>query len=928
MLTAWAVVAAMLFLSLPNYSCQQPVTTEAPQDGEPPAEEEPQHLDSLGALQILLGEVLLPASASSRVTAHMPSKPLSGGDVVTSETGTRYSIGASTWFVFIDDAPEAFFAHPVRYVFIDAASGEYEVVTESWPPEINGDSLWNAPTQAWHLIEVLSVLDSAVHGSSSSSNAPKADYGDAPDETDAYWGIPGRFPTLYDTKNSVQEQHGCHAVTTGMETLGHSVSTETDAMDPADIDGVPNMADADSDERVFVILDGSESRLAFTVSVDRSAPDVARYLNVLIDFDQSGNWSTGSNGDEWPVVNLPVNVPPGSSETVITPVFAWGTGSVRSSPVWMRALLSRNNITATAFQAVGGWDGSGTFNYGEVEDYFVFLMEKPPPPERVRWPPEPGLPPGGDGKKNGGGPPPAPGPAKGPCGYDINYYVIVINCGDNSKDLANGTPIVQSSCDALSGAAQDQGYNSIANLGPNQAGSSKTSLANIGNAFNQLASSVNCGDHVLIYICGHGREDGGIAIKNSSGKTQEVMKPTDNGSSDDGKDNSLKDFLDKIPPCPDEDCETPGACCDVTVILESCFAGNFDVDGVTGEGRTVVGTSTDTESWASYPGGGVYTQGLVDGMRDEDADTDDPPDGVDPQEAGKNGKDRISESNQKRGKSQESWEDSQKCDCTCPCEPDIDVDKYVWSEDKDEWVNQIEAEPGDGVRFRIEIENTGKCRDLVDVELIDEMAGCLEYDNDASVDFAGEDEDRGPDRAWKTGGGTLLMWDLGEFGPLSPGEVIAVEYDAIAEEPGPNLNKATASGHCSHDYNNLVVSADLALVMVYGDETPPPSPEDVLSINLKVEAHSSGTQSECHSLVTIHIEAEDLTGGQYPVQNVSLELNGLPWFNSGPLSTTHYSKTLLLEADCGQPFDFLTIATNSENLHATTATTIVTPVLP
>jgi hypothetical protein len=166
------------------------------------------------------------------------------------------------------------------------------------------------------------------------------------------------------------------------------------------------------------------------------------------------------------------------------------------------------------------------------------------------------------------------------------------------------------------------------------------------------------------------------------------------------------------------------------------------------------------------------------------------------------------------------------------------------------------------------------------------------------------------------------VWNLKEFGPLSPGEVVAIEYDAIADEPGPNVNKATASGHCSVDYSNIVVSADLALVMVYGEEAPP-SPDDVLGISLEVEAESFGSQSECHGLVTIHIEAEDLTGGNYPVEGVSLEINGLPWFNSGPLSTTHYSKTLPLEADCGQPFDFFAVAVNSAGMHATTATSII-----
>jgi len=213
----------------------------------------------------------------------------------------------------------------------------------------------------------------------------------------------------------------------------------------------------------------------------------------------------------------------------------------------------------------------------------------------------------------------------------------------------------------------------------------------------------------------------------------------------------------------------------------------------------------------------------------------------------------------------------------------------------------------------------------VDVELIDKLAGCLEYDNDATVDFAGEDEGRGPDRAWKTGGGTLLMWDLGEFGPLSPGEVIAIEYDAIAEEPGPNLNKATASGHCSVDYSNIVVSADLAVVMVHGEELPPPTPEVVLYVELEVEAESHADQSDCHGFVTVHLSAEDLSGGSYPVEHVSLEVNGMPFFDSAPVSTTFYSKTLQFEADCGQPFDFLLTAVNEDGMHATTATMITTP---
>ena len=906
-------------------ACTPPVSTPATAPA-PPADDEPASpIDRLAALEILLGDILLPASSQSNVSAHMPSQYLEAGDVVRSEGGARYSIDGPTWFVFIDDAPEAFFAHSARYVFIDALTEEYDTVAESWPPEINGFSMWDSQAHDWYVVDILSILDAPMPLDATTSNAPVGDYGDAPDGTDAYYGIPGQYPTLYSTTNSVLDRPGCHTLNVGEETLGHAVSAEQDALDPADPDADPNLVDADSDERAFVILDGSDSRLAFTVSVKRTAPDMHRYLNVLLDFNQDGIWRDATNGPEWAVTNLTVTVAPGDSETVITPAFKWGANRVRMSPVWMRALLSRTTIDPNLFTSHGGWDGSGAFSYGEVEDHFVFLMEKPPPPTSIRWPPAPGLPPGGDGKKNGGGQPPAPGPAKGPCGYDINYHVIVINCGDNGRDLARGTPIVGDSCDAVRGAAADQGYNEVANLSPGGSGDSKTSLGNIGKAFDDLASSVKCGDHVLIYICGHGREDGGIAIKSPGGTTQEVMKPTDNGAKDDGKDNSLKDFLGKIPSCPDEECDTPGSCCNVSVVIESCFAGNFNVDGVTGEGRSVVGTSTDTESWASYPGGGAYTQGFVEGMRDSDTDTDDPPNGVEPMEANENGKESVSESNRARGKGQEPWEDSQTCDCKCPCQPDIDVDKWVWLDFEGEWVDQIAVEPGDRVRFRVEIENTGECRDVIDLEMIDQMAPCLEYAGNATVDFDGDVEDIDPDQMLRSSGGTVMRWGLLELGPLSPEQVVGIEYDAIAVEPGPNLNKATASGHCSVDYNTLVVSADLALVMVYAEETVPPTPGDVLEVELVIEAESYGEGQECQSYVTVHMTARDLTGGSYPVEHVSLQVNGLPWFDSGPVSTTVYSKTLGFEADCGQPFDFLLMAINEDGMQATATKSMATP---
>jgi len=150
------------------------------------------------AIRILVSEIIPPASSYARISAAMLSQPLQQGDVVSSEGGGQYTIEANTWFVFIDDAPEAFFAHGTRYVFIDARTGDYDVVNEMWPPLINNVSMWDTQSLGrGYLIELYSILSSPVPISAIASTAPLGDYGDAPDGQDAYYGVPGRFPTLY-----------------------------------------------------------------------------------------------------------------------------------------------------------------------------------------------------------------------------------------------------------------------------------------------------------------------------------------------------------------------------------------------------------------------------------------------------------------------------------------------------------------------------------------------------------------------------------------------------------------------------------------------------------------------------------------------------------------------------------------------------------
>ncbi len=878
----------------------------------------PPGLDKWDAIEILVKQIIPPAAAETRISAFMLSEPLQAGDTVSSESGNSYSITTRTWFIFIDDNPQAFYAHATRYVFMDAQTGSYNIVNESWPPEINGYSMWSGQVGKGHLIELWSVLDAPTPISPVASTAPEGDYGDAPDGQLAYYGVPGHFPTLFNTTNSHFGLPGVHHLNVGEETLGLRVSAEVDATDPFDPDGMPNLVDSDKDERIYIIIEQNQARLAFTVSVSLGAPNITRYANALIDFDYSGDWSTSSYGVEWVVVNLDVDVDPGDSGTILSPLFTWANPTPPPAAVWMRLTLTRTEIDESLYASVGGWEGAGQFPYGETEDHFGFLTGIPPEPEEGdHWPPPP---PNGEPPPNGGGGDgvPPPGPAKGTCGYDINYLVLVINCGDKASHIAQGTPIAQEASSSVADVAAEQGYTSAGNLGPGN-----NSLSEIGTAIANLAAQAKCGDHVLIYICGHGckksskKPEGGINIYDSSGnKTGESLTPS-----------ALADMLGDFDACDGEECGTPG-CCHVSVTIESCYAGNFNVPGLNDNENIVVsGSSSNTPAQGCMPGGGVYTAGFVSDSRDADADQSDPPNGVDPVEAHASAEDAVANS----GSAQQPWSEGDWCDCICPCQPGIDVEKWIWYEPIG-WVKEVEVELGQPVVFMLEIDNDGTCRDIIDIDVIDTMDDCLEYGGDAVLYHNGLPVGyRPPDSMTPMVGGTELAWSLSELevGALSPGDSFAIEYTAYPIEPGININELFGSAHCSYTYTNIVTDQDSVAVYVYEEQIVA---EDVLYGEVYVEVYYECDQDGwcVYSEVYVDFYAEDISMllGPYPVTNVVLYVNGVPVYNSGVISETYFSWYYdIYDAGCGVPYDITMVATNSIGLTVTVSKPITTPII-
>jgi hypothetical protein len=74
--------------------------------------------------------------------AYLFCEQLDSGDTVSGSED--YQVVGPVYLGYVDDDPRAFFEHDVRYLFIDASTGEVTEVSESWPPEINGKEIFEA----------------------------------------------------------------------------------------------------------------------------------------------------------------------------------------------------------------------------------------------------------------------------------------------------------------------------------------------------------------------------------------------------------------------------------------------------------------------------------------------------------------------------------------------------------------------------------------------------------------------------------------------------------------------------------------------------------------------------------------------------------------------------------------------------------------
>ncbi|MGB3477666.1 MAG: hypothetical protein WBB67_00730 [bacterium] len=120
--------------------------------------------------------------------------------------------------------------------------------------------------------------------------------------------------------------------------------------------------------------------------------------------------------------------------------------------------------------------------------------------------------------------------------------------------------------------------------------------------------------------------------------------------------------------------------------------------------------------------------------------------------------------------------------------PKIEITKTVWDPVDEKWVDELNANISDTMRFKYKLNNTGG-DNLTNITVLDFLSCSLEYADNAT-------QDPYPVMNFTMDGGltlgTLLMWNLTDV--LTPGENITIEYNASVVKCGVDVNFLFATG--------------------------------------------------------------------------------------------------------------------------------------
>ena len=216
--------------------------------------------------------------------------------------------------------------------------------------------------------------------------------------------------------------------------------------------------------------------------------------------------------------------------------------------------------------------------------------------------------------------------------------------------------------------------------------------------------------------------------------------------------------------------------------------------------------------------------------------------------------------------------------------PKIEITKTVWDPVDEKWVDELNANISDTMRFKYKLNNTGG-DNLTNITVLDFLSCSLEYADNAT-------QDPYPVMNFTMCNytlGTLLMWNLTDV--LTPGENITIEYNASVVKCGVDVNFLFATG----EFENIPEGEcgygwDYAIVLVScpsGDATDPAGGVQEV-YNTGETVHATGSGFAPNGSVDIYIVDDYawIGGEKITGYNVYASLKGVPTNATGSIAPT------------------------------------------
>jgi len=230
----------------------------------------------------------------------------------------------------------------------------------------------------------------------------------------------------------------------------------------------------------------------------------------------------------------------------------------------------------------------------------------------------------------------------------------------------------------------------------------------------------------------------------------------------------------------------------------------------------------------------------------------------------------------------------------CP-KPDVEINKWVWG--GSEWVDEIDADVGETVSFKIDVHNNGGYN-LTNIEVVDTLPFCLEYVEGSAKPPPTSVEEN------------IITWVFP--GPLPYCHTITIYFDAEIIDVGENINVATVTADAA---DGTVVSDEDTSTVIAIDTTPPVITDVMATPPTQVSGGYVNITATVTDDVAVDTVMVDITGPTFATE----EMTNMPG------TDTYYYNATYTEVGTYDYFIWANDTSGNENTSSIKAFEIIEP---